>query len=67
MDATDWAQLGLLGNNVAMQWYVLSHPGAQLPAAVPQATLSVPGLQGAVNTNLLILAAVALGAILILK
>lgn len=31
MSAEDWARLGLLGNEIGMQWYALTHPQATLP------------------------------------
>lgn len=64
MDAENWVQLGMLGNNVAMQWYLLSHPNASYP--VQPSTVDAPGVHVAFNSNLLVLGLLAVGAFLIL-
>lgn len=55
MTAEDWAKLGLLGNTVAQQWYVLAHPGTSLPAPAPGGEVNVPGFRASFNTNLLVI------------
>lgn len=67
MTAQDWAQLGMLVDDSAMNWYVMTHPGSSVPAPAATATVSVPGLRGSVNTNLLIIGAVVLVAVLLLR
>ena len=52
--AEDWVKLGMLGNNAAMNWYVLAHPGTALPAPAPGGEIAVPGARVSFNTNLLI-------------
>lgn len=65
MNAEEWAKLGLLGNNVAMQWYVLAHPDAQLP--VPPSVLEVPGGRISFNSNLLVLGVLGIGLFFLLS
>lgn len=67
MDASQWIQAGMAGNQVAMQWYVLEHPGTSLPAPAPGGEISVPGVRASFNTNLLILAAAAVVLFIALK
>lgn len=66
-DAEKWVSLGMLGNNIAMQWYVLSHPGSSLPAPAPGGEINIPGARVAFNSNLLILGLVVLGAVVLLN
>lgn len=67
MNADDWAKLGILGNEIGMQWYVVTHPGTSIPnPAIAQ--VQVPGVgQATFNTNLLILGAVAVALIVLWK
>jgi hypothetical protein len=65
--AEQWVQLGLLGNNIAQQWYVLAHPGSTLPAPAPGGYISAPGVQLGFNTNLLIVGLIALAAVVIIS
>lgn len=65
-DAEKLVQLGMLGNDIAMQWYVLTHQGTALPGPAPGGEINVPGLRASFNTNLLILGLIALGAFLLL-
>jgi hypothetical protein len=64
MTADDWVKLGLLGNNAAMQWYVLDHPNSTLP--VPPSVLNVPGGQVSFNSNLLVLGLLGVVAFIVL-
>lgn len=67
MTAEDMVQAGLLGNTIAMQWYVLAHPGTSLPAPAPGGEISVPGVRASFNTNLLILGIVGIVAFVVLS
>jgi hypothetical protein len=67
MTAEDWAKLGLLGNTVAQQWYVLAHPGTSLPAPAPGGEVNVPGFRASFNTNLLVIGAIAVVAVIFLS
>lgn len=66
-DAEKMVQLGMLGNDIAMQWYVLTHQGSALPGPAPGGEVNVPGLRASFNTNLLILGLIVLGAVLLLN
>lgn len=67
MDATDWVQFGTMIDDSAMNWYALTHPGTSLPAPAPGAVVSLPGVHASFNTNLLIIGAVIVAAVLLLK
>jgi hypothetical protein len=60
MDASDWINAGMAGNQAAMQWYVLAHPDSQLPT--PPSVVNVPGGQVSFNANLIVL---GLGAVVL--
>jgi hypothetical protein len=66
-DAEKWVALGMLGNTIAQQWYVLGHPGTSLPAPAPGGEINVPGVRASFNTNLLIIGAIVLGAVVLLN
>lgn len=67
MDAQDWARLGMWGENQAMMWYVITHPGSQLPAPAPGGEIDVPGVRATFNPNLLIIGLIVIGAIVVLR
>lgn len=66
MDATDWVSLGLLGDQIAQQWYVMLHPGTAIPVPT-NASVNIPGVQASFNTNLLIIAAVVVAVVVLSK
>lgn len=67
MDATDWAQLGMLANDIFVTDYVLTHPGSQIPEPPSTGTIRVPGVSGTFNTNLLVLGVLAVVAVVLLN
>lgn len=68
MSSEDIANLLMLGDDVAMQWYVLSHPGTALPAPAPGGQVEIPGVaRVSFNPNLLIIGLIIVAAIIVLK
>lgn len=67
MTAEDWASLGLLGNEIALQWYSTTHPDRPIATPPQYASINVPGVKASFNTNLLIIGAVVVVAVLLLK
>lgn len=67
VDVNDWVQLGMLGNDIAMNWWILAHPGSQLPVAPASGQISVPGARVTFNPNLVIVGAVIVLAVLFMK
>lgn len=67
MDSEDWLNLGMLGSDIGMQWYVLTHQGTQLPQPAPGGQVAIPGLRATFNPNLLIVGAIILAAVLLLN
>lgn len=67
MTAEDWARLGLLGNEIGMQWYAITHPQAVLPNQNMVITPLPGGGSASVNTNLLIVGAVIVAVVLFMK
>lgn len=68
MDAEDWARLGILGDQIALQWYTVTHPQAQMPGQ-NQVTIPLPGPGGQANfnSNLLIIGVIVIAAIVLMK
>jgi hypothetical protein len=66
MDSQDWLNFGMLIDDQAEHWYVLTHPGSQIPTDA-QGTIRLPGAAVNFNTNILILGAVILAAVLLLR
>lgn len=68
MDAGDIGNLIMLGDDIAMQWYVLSHPGTELPAPAPGGQIEIPGIaRASFNPNLIIVGLIIVAAIVVLK
>lgn len=68
MDSSDWGDLIMLGDDIAMQWYYMMHP-EQTPINTGVVSLPVPGgvARATFNPNLVILGLLVLGAILLLN
>lgn len=66
MDAPDLVALGQLVNDEWQQWYVLQHPGTQLPT-VAQGEIRIPGVTAGFNTNVLIIGLLVLAAVVLLR
>lgn len=59
---TNWGQLVLLGNDIAMQWYALAHD-SEVPAPQYIAGTGIPTRTYSDTTKLLAIALVVLGVI----
>lgn len=67
-DGIDWGQLLMLGSNEVQEWWIMTHPGTQFPAPAPGGEIVVPGFaRASFNTNLLIIGAVVVLALLLLN
>lgn len=69
MTAEDWARLGLLGNEIGLQWYAVTHPGTQLPNQnVIQTPLPGGGSVRVDTTGLLVVGVIiVIAAVVVLK
>jgi hypothetical protein len=58
MTAEDWANLGILGEQIGLQIYATTHPGTTIATPPQTAQVNLPGVQASFNTNLLIIGGV---------
>lgn len=66
MDTTDWLNINSMIVDDFEQLYVTTHPAAQIPTTA-QGSIRLPGASVNFNTNILIIAAVVLAAVLLLR
>ncbi len=64
MDDTDWAQVIMSGNEVAMQWYALTHD-QPLPGNDGIIFSPIPGVRAGVSSQTIVLLVLGIAALVL--